>query len=247
MDVIIPAAGYATRLYPLTIDRPKHLLEVCGKPIVEHIFVKLEPLKPENVYLITNDKFYQNFVNWAEVFKNKHNKHNAKLEIINDKTKSNDDRLGQIGDIMLAVQRIKDKDTLIIAGDNLFNFSLADAYTLFAKKQKPVNAAYNIGSKRLAKELGVIEINSRGKIISFEEKPNEPKSTLVSVGIYFFSGKDLKLISEYLSLGLNADKMGYFMKWLISRRDVYAHVYKQKWFDIGVPEALDDARKSFKP
>ncbi|PIN69267.1 hypothetical protein COV94_03065, partial [Candidatus Woesearchaeota archaeon CG11_big_fil_rev_8_21_14_0_20_57_5] len=214
----------------------------AGKPILEHVLDKVKELGPRRIHLVTNDKFASNFEDLAKLYKH------PDLHVINDKTKSNDDRLGQIGDIQLVIDTQKiDDDLVILAGDNLFNFSLIDAHTVFVEHGKPVNAAFDIGNTAHARHLGVLEVDHRNRITAFQEKPEHPKSTLVSLGIYFFPRKHVPLISEYLAQGNSPDKMGHFMEWLLEREQVFTHIYKDQWFDIGVPEQLEEARRDFTP
>jgi len=243
MQVIIPVAGYATRLYPLTKNKPKALLEVKGKPILEHILGKIEELpEVKQVYIVSNSKFFKSFEEWLRNFES-----TLEIKLLDDGTKSNEDRLGQIGDIQLAIEKFSvDEDLLIISGDNLFNFSLIPAYDFFKEKQVMLNALYDIKDLELAKTLGVMSINVDSKLVtSFEEKPQNPKSTNVSLGIYFFPRKDVKEIKAFLDRGGKADKIGYLMAELTEKKRLYGFVYEQKWFDIGIPEALKKAEEKF--
>tara|TARA_Y100000310_G_C20650770_1_gene799292 strand:- start:1232 stop:1963 length:732 start_codon:yes stop_codon:yes gene_type:complete len=241
MDVVILAAGYATRLYPLTYNTPKPLLKVAGKPIVEHIISKLEELDDiNNIYLVTNDKFEQNFAEWSSNFNSK-----KPIEIINDKTKSNDDRLGALGDINHAINAKKiDNDFMVIAGDNLFEFSLQDVINLFEGKKSNIIALYDVKDLELAKHYGVVETEN-DIVAGFEEKPYNPKSTLISTGIYLFPKKTIPLIKQYIDEGNNLDKTGSFIEWLYKIEVVYAYITDKAWYDIGNFEQLEEANKHY--
>ena len=243
MKVIIPAAGYATRLYPLTKNKPKHLLEVKGKPIIGHIINKIEELEEvDEIFIITNEKFHPNFRNWSKNLSNK-----VPVKVFNDGTTSNEDRLGQIGDIKFVLDKTKlNDDLLVISGDNLFNFSLKNIHNFFIGKRTNVNGLYDIKSFEDAKQLGVATIDENKKVIEFQEKPQYPKSTLVSMGIYFFPKKNIKLFSEYLGEDNNPDKIGFLLEWLLVNNELYGYVYEEKWFDIGWPASLEQARKEYK-
>ncbi len=242
MDAIILAAGYATRLYPLIEDTPKPLLKVAGKPMVEHIINKLEELDIiDKIYIVTNDKFEQNFIEWLRIFDAK-----KPVEIINDSTKSNEDRLGALGDVQYVINIKKlNNNLIVIAGDNLFEFSLQEIINLFKKKKSNVIALYDVKDLELAKQYGVVEVKD-GTVINFEEKPANPKSTLISTGIYLFPKKALSLIKKYIDQGNNPDKTGSFIEWLHKRVNVYAHVADKAWYDIGSIEQLEKANKHFK-
>jgi len=242
MYAIILAAGYATRLYPLTKKTPKPLLKVAGKPIVERIIEKLEQIRIINkIYLITNDKFEQNFIEWLRNFDAK-----KPIEIINDGTKSNDDRLGALGDMHYAINAKKlDEDLAVIAGDNLFDFSLGNLIEFFKKIKSNIIVLHDVMDLELAKSYGVVE--TKDNIISnFEEKPVKPKSTLVSTGIYIFPKKTISLIKKYISQGNNSDKTGSFIEWLYKIDKVYAYVAEKPWYDIGSIAQLEKANKYFK-
>jgi len=245
MQVIIPAAGYATRLYPLTLDKPKALLEVKGKPVLEHIIKRIEALPDaKNIFIVSNARFFPVFAQWLGGFKSK-----IPVKLLNDNTTSNEDRLGQIGDIQLAIEKFDVKDNLlIIAGDNLFNFSLVPVYDFFKKKKAIVNALFDIKSKEAASKLGVMAIDEKtGLVVSFEEKPAEPKSTTVSLGIYFFPKAQVSEIKKFLAAGGKPDKIGYLMAELAAQKKLFGMAFREKWFDIGTMEALEQARKEFVP
>ena len=245
MQVIIPVAGYATRLYPLTKDKPKALLEVKGKPILSHIIKRVEELPGvEGIFIASNAKYYPNFEKWLKGFKSR-----IPIRVLDDGTKSNEDRIGQIGDIQLAIDKFGlNQDLLLVSGDNLFNFGLKPCFEFFSKKRAIVNALYDIKDLEAAKELGVMSIGKKtGLVVSFEEKPAKPKSTNVSLGIYFFPRENVREIKAFLEKGGKADKIGYLMAELTAKGKLYGFVYTEQWFDIGVMAALEKARKEFEP
>ena len=187
MDAIILAAGYGTRLYPLTKDRPKPLLNISGKPMIEHIINKLEKADIINkIYIVTNDKFEQHFIKWLHNFDAK-----KSIEIVNDNTKSNKDRLGALGDIhyTIKIKNIKE-DIIVIAGDNLFELHLNGVINMFNKRKHNVVVLYDVKDMELAKNYGVVGVKNN-IVVNFEEKPTKPKSTLVSTGIYLFQKKNI--------------------------------------------------------
>ncbi|MEK6820271.1 MAG: nucleotidyltransferase family protein, partial [Nanoarchaeota archaeon] len=188
MKAIILAAGYGTRLYPLTIDKPKALLEIKGKLLLNHILEKIPP-SIEEIFIVTNDKFYIQFAWWLQQ-QNKEMK--RRVDIINDGTISNETRLGGIGDLNLVIQEknISD-DILVISSDNFFTFSLEDFINFFNKVKKTTIGIFEISDKEKLKKYGIIEVNE-SKVVGFEEKPSEPKSNLASIGIYLFSKEDVE-------------------------------------------------------
>ena len=247
MKAIITAAGYASRLWPLTKDIPKPLLEVRDRPIVGHIIAKVAELPDvDEIFVVTNAKFYPRFEEWLvearAVFQ-------VPIKLLNDGTVSNDDRLGQVGDIYFALENEKiDDDLVVVAGDNLFNFSLLPAFREFSQHQRILNPLYESKSYKAARESGSVVIDEEtNEFVEFLEKSPTPKSTLISVGIYFFPRQKLQLIRKYIAEKNNPDKMGFFIMWLMQQEKVLGHVYMEKWFDIGWIEALETARKEFEP
>jgi glucose-1-phosphate thymidylyltransferase len=243
MKVIILAAGYATRLYPLTLEQPKSLLDIGNKKMIEYIISKIDQVKQVNeIFIVSNDKFYNNFLEWAQNYKSR-----KPIKIINDGTKSNQDRLGAVGDIRYVIEAEKiDDDVLVIAGDNLFEFSLKDFYDFFEEKNSCVVALYDIKEKEKAsKKFGVVLIDNTNKIIEFEEKPAEPKTSLVSTACYIFSKEDMSLLKKCLDESVALDNLGDFIKWLIKKKDVYGFVFDDMWFDIGSPEQLEEVKEHY--
>ena len=242
IDAIVLAAGYATRLYPLTENTPKPLLNVAGKPIIEHIIKKLNQIDLINkIYIVTNDKFEHYFKKWLDNFDAE-----KPIEIINDGTKSNQDRLGAIGDINHTINlKNLDNDIIVIAGDNLFELSLLDVANFFKKRKSNVIVLHDVKDFELAKHYGIVEVDN-DTIINFEEKPIRPKSTLASTGIYLFPRKTISLIIKYIDQGNNPDKTGSFIEWLHKRDVVYSYISGKKWYDIGNIEQLEKANKYYR-
>ena len=242
MMAVITCAGYASRLWPLTKDTPKPLLEVKGRPILEHIINRVLEL-PEvgRICIVTNDRFYGRFTDWLS-----RKQFPVPVKVINDGTRENDDRLGQVGDIHFALESENPSgDLVVLAGDNLFNFSLLPAYELLRKTGQAVNPVWESGSYEAARESGSVVLGDDGSFMDFMEKSPSPKSTLLSLGIYFFPAHKIPLIRRYIEENNNPDKMGYFITWLMKHEKVFGHVYLEKWFDIGRIESLEQARKEF--
>lgn len=243
MDAIILAAGYATRLYPLTQDTPKPLLSVAGKPIIEHIIKKLGQIDfIDKIYVVTNNKFDRHFKEWLKKFDTA-----KSIEIVNDGSTSNDDRLGALGDVHHVIEAKNiDNDFIVVAGDNLFDLHLGDVANFFKKKKSNLIVLHDVKNIELAKQYGIVEIDGNNVVINFEEKPVSPKSTLASTGIYLFPKRTIDLIRKYISQGNNPDKTGSFIEWLHKRDLVHSYVTEKRWYDIGSFEQLEHANKHYK-
>jgi glucose-1-phosphate thymidylyltransferase len=243
MKVIILAAGYATRLYPLTLDTPKPLLQVGGKAILEHILEKIKEIKSvSKIFVVTNDKFYDHFRKWKKEFT-----FSVPISILNDGTKTNEDRLGAVGDIDFVLQKENiDEDTLIIAGDNLFGFSLVSFVDYFEQAGKNSVVAFrDVGNiEKVRGKFGVALVNAESKIIDFEEKPMMPKSSLASTACYLFSKDDLHMIPALRANG-KADNPGDLIKWLVDNSVVKGFMFTEHWFDVGTLELLKEADEMY--
>lgn len=242
MKCIILAAGYATRLYPLTKDKPKPLLEVGGKAILEHILIKLGKVaEVDQVYIVTNQKFYNHFKEWTCYYN-----YHKDIKVINDRTISNEDRLGAIADLYYVIDKEKVNDDIIVmAGDNLFDFELCD----FVDYQKKLNvdciSSYELENLDDLKRTGVIEVDSDNRVISFEEKPVKPKSKLAVPPFYIYKKETLPLINQYLEEGNNSDAPGNFIPWLIGKKDVYTYQFEGYRYDIGTVESYNRVQAMF--
>ena len=239
MKAVVLAGGYATRLYPLTRDRPKHLLEVGGRPILELLLERLPLDELDAVYVVTNAKFAGRFREWAESYP-------ADVVVIDDGTTTDDDRLGAIGDLQLVVESEGlDDDLIVAAGDSLFTDRLDDFARFGQERDAAAIAVYDVGDLEAMKRLSSIAVDSDSRLVTFEEKPEHPDSTLAGIALYFYPRATLPLIGQYLAEGNNPDQPGRLVGWLYERRPVYAWRVPGQWFDIGTPETLAEAEQLF--
>ncbi len=245
MNVLILAAGYATRLYPLTLNKAKPLLEVAGKPMIEWVLDNLAPIPDlEKVYVVTNNKFAADFQNWADEYVKRQPKLNFK--IVNDGSTNDSDKLGAIGDINLVVTRenLAQSDLIVVAGDNLFSEPLAE-FAEEAKKSQAMIATYDVGDLEAIKKYNNIETDAHGVVTHFEEKSQHPKSTVTGIALYYFSKDTVSMFSTYIAAGNNPDQPGRFIQWLYQLKPVHTYQVKGTWFDIGSKETLEEANKIF--
>ena len=246
MNILILAAGYATRLYPLTENRAKPLLEVAGQPMMEWVIDNLAPIDGiEKVYVVTNDKFAADFQAWADGYSKSHAK--LSFEIINDGSTSTDNALGAIGDINVVIKRanLASSGLIVVAGDNLFSQSLEEFGKFCSEHDEPVLGVYDVGSLEEAKKYGVVAVNETGEITSFEEKPAQPKSTLIGIALYYYPAKTVARFADYLAEGNNPDQPGRFVQWLYQHTPVKTWTVPGTWFDVGSKETLEEAGKIF--
>ncbi len=243
MKAVILAGGFAKRLWPLTKDRAKPLLEVGGKPIIQHILEKLDGLNGiDTIYVSTNEKFSGQFRDFLEGYTS-----GVPVRLIVEPSAKEGEKLGAIGGWKYLIEKERlDDDLLIIAGDNMFEFSLNGFLLFYRKHKSPVVAFYDMGSKdRVRHKYGIAVLSRKGKVLEFQEKTPTPKSTLVATCCYIFPKEVVRLIPEYLEDKNNPDAPGYFLIWLHTRQPVYGYVSKKRWFDIGSFEELENARKYY--
>ena len=247
MKVIILAAGYATRLYPLTLTQPKPLLPVAGKPMIDYVLDNLAPIGGiERVYVVTNAKFTRHFQEWADGYRAAHAETQLNFTIVNDGSTDDTNKLGAIGDIHFVLAREHlDDDIVVVAGDNLFSQRL-DAFGQFCRqKNAPVLAVYDVGNLEDIKKYNAITLDGVGRITFFEEKPKQPQSTLTGIALYFYPKATLPLIKQYVAEGNNPDQPGRLVQWLYPRTPFYTWKVPGLWYDIGSNEALEEANWIF--
>ncbi|HSS80427.1 MAG TPA: nucleotidyltransferase family protein, partial [Gaiellaceae bacterium] len=190
MKAVILAAGYATRLYPLTLDRPKALLPVAGRPMVEHLLLQLEGVEGlDAIHLVTNSKFAGAFRDWADGWDGQ------EVQIVDDGTDDEESKLGAIGDLELTIRvEAIDDDLLVLAGDNLFSESLAPFGAFGRAKDAPAIGVYDVGDLEAIRRYNAIELDDDDRLTYFEEKPEQPRSTLTGIALYFYPRESLGVV-----------------------------------------------------
>ena len=245
MKVIILAAGYATRLYPLTLTQPKPLLPVAGQPMIDYVLDNLAPIGAiDRIYVVTNAKFAGHFQQWSADYRA--NKAKLNFTIVNDRSTDDTNKLGAIGDIhfVLTSQNVTD-DIIVVAGDNLFSEKLSNFGRFCREKNAPVLAVYDVGNLEEIKKYNAINLDGEGRITFFEEKPKNPTSTLTGIALYFYPKSTLPLIKQYIAEGNNPDQPGRLVQWLYQRLPVYTWKVPGLWYDIGSKESLEEANRIF--
>jgi len=238
---IVLAGGYAKRLWPLTLDTPKALLPIAGKPILDYILEKLEALNPPltRIVLSTNQHFQPQFKQWlsSRPYRN--------VVLLPDESDSEVQKPGAIKAMANITAFADDDDVLVIAGDGMFNDDLSGMMKAFYKKKTPVVAVYPVKSLEEAKRCAVISADKTGKITAFAEKPKEPKTTQVCGAVYAFPKTVKNRLAEYLAEELPADQPGRFVEWLYKKEPVYGYFLKDYLWDIGTHEAYKECNEHF--
>ena len=245
MKLIILAAGYATRLYPLTLNQPKPLLEVAGKPMLEHVIDNISTIDDiDHAYIVTNAKFVSHFEQWAAKYK--HPNLQFGITIVNDHSADDTNKLGAIGDMHLVITECKiDDDVIVVGGDNLFSEDLSGFGEYSQQKNSPVTAVYDVGDLEQIKKYNSIDVDEDGRITFFEEKPAQPKSTLTGIALYYYPRTVLPLIHQYIAEGNNPDQPGRLVQWLYPRVPYYTWKVPGLWYDVGSLETLQEANRVF--
>ncbi len=236
MEAVVLAGGYATRLWPITRDRPKMLLPVGETTVFDRLLEDLEADdRVETVYVSTNEAFAGEFEAHLD------EQGYGKAEVSVESTENEDEKFGVVGALAQLVEREGVEDDLfVVGGDNLVGFDLAEFLDFATDRGGPALAAYDVGSLERAKSYGIVELDAEDRIVDFEEKPDEPPSTLASIACYFFPADSIRF-AEYLEGDNNPDEPGWYVDWLQSREAVHAFTFEDTWFDIGTPESYFEA------
>ena len=241
MKCLILAAGYATRLYPLTENFPKPLLQVGEKTILDWLIDDIDTAGAVDEYIvISNHKFAQHFTRWAQTKK-------QKITVVDDGTTSNETRLGAVRDIQFALQTLHVcDDALVIAGDNVLDFSLTKfiAYAM-QKNTSCVMRYFEPDNTKLSKS-GVLEIGENDKISNMEEKPKQPKANWCCPPFYFYKKQDTACIEKAIAEGCGVDAPGSYIAWLCKQTTVHAMEMTGKRYDIGNLQSYQAVKQAYK-
>lgn len=241
MKCLILAAGYATRLYPLTENFPKPLLKVGDKAILDWLLDDInESGKVDEYVVISNHKFAHHFDAWAETKP-------YKITVVDDGTETNETRLGAVKDVEFAIEKLRlDDDMLVIAGDNVLNFSLTRFISYAAEKSTSCIMRYYEPSEKKLTKCGVVEIDENDRIVSMEEKPASPKSHWCCPPFYYYTKEDAKLVKRGIESGCGTDAPGSYIAWLCTQTPVHAMEMPGKRYDIGNLESYEEVKKEYR-
>lgn len=236
MKALLLAAGHSKRLEGLIGNLPKAFMKIEGKKIIDNLLEKLEKIEDLNeVYVITNDRFYSQFQEWKNNLKT-----NLNIEIKSDKTLTNETRLGAIGDIIYSIENFDiNDDLMILATDSHFNFELDGFVESFRKEKYDLVLGQKIYDKESLKRFGVAELDENNLIIGMEEKPNNPKSDIAVYAAYIYKKETLPLLYDYKKEGYDLDAPGNFISWLYKRNPTKVYVFEEDFFDVGTKDTYN--------
>lgn len=235
MKAIVLAAGYAMRLYPLTKDLPKALLEIGGRHMLDYLMDEIASVPEiDEVILVTNSRFYKQFCDWAAG----RNNPGLSVCVLDDGTDTNENRLGAIGDLQFALDQTGiDDDALVAAADNLFTFRLNDFVESFRESGKDTLLAQAMGDTEELKRFAIATLDESGRVLGLVEKPQNPPTDIAVYALYLYRRDTLPLVRQYIGEGNNCDAPGHFPEWLYKRREVRAYLFEGACVDIGTPDA----------
>lgn len=240
MKAIILAAGYATRLYPLTRDKAKALLPIGGKPMIDYIVEQMDTVAElDEIYVVTNSRFAAQFREWAGQAENR-----VPISVLDDGTTSDENRRGAIGDIsfVIAEKQIAD-ELMVVAGDNFFTYSLRDYVAFFHEKGRDCVCVKEWADEKTLSQFGIALLDQDGRVLDIEEKPKKPKSNMAVFAAYLYRRDTVPLFAEYLAAGNKPDAPGNFPAWLYRRKEVYAYAFEGECYDIGTPESYQEVQR----
>ena len=239
MTLIILAAGYATRMYPLTLNFPKPLLEVGGKRIIDWLLDDVEDSGADRTVVVSNHKFFSLFQSWAETRRN--------VTVVDDGSTDNDHRMGAVKDIEFAIDKagISD-DILVLAGDNVIDFSFSGFIEYSKEKGSTCIMRHFQSDVNKLRKTGVITIDDSDRVLEMEEKPQEPKSNWAVPPFYYYTRNDAALIREAIAEGCGTDAPGSFIAWLAKKRPVHAYLMPGARYDVGSIEGYEKIRNEYR-
>ncbi len=245
MKAIILAAGYATRLYPLTENMPKALLPVGNQPILQHLFDAFADNKDiDEIHIVSNTRFYNQLADWAESVKHLYSQ---KIVVWNDGTTSNENRLGAIGDILFVLEKTKiDDDLFIAASDNLLSEKLTKYFEYFKTHKCNLLLAGRMSDIEECRRYAILQLDEENRVISLEEKPENPRTDIAAYAEYTYTRETLPLFRQYIEEGNNPDSPGHFPEWLYKRKEVRAFLYGGECVDIGTVKMYNEIQNSWK-
>ncbi len=248
MDVILLCAGFGTRMYPVTEDCSKSLLPVAGKPVLDYLmeqFIDFPSL--ETIYVVTNHRFYPQFLIWCEGWKTRLNTKKIAIELFDNGVRNNEERLGAVKDLQFVLHKSGNiQNALVAAGDNILRFSLQPIWQKFQKTGSNIVIALKETDPEKLRKSGVLKIGANDRVLALHEKPQQPTTNWICPPFYFLNAKGLNIVDEYLSQSNYQDAPGHFIAYLVEHQPIYAFRAKKTRFDIGSIEDYKRADQTLK-
>ncbi len=234
MKVLLLCAGFGTRLGAVAQGRPKALLPIADKPLVEHLVDDLlETSQVDGVHVVTNERFAAQFEEWAEKLRER----SVPVDVLNDGATENDNRLGAVRDLALTVERrCLEGPLLVAAGDNLFDFPLGELLDDYAGNPRTLAVVKHEPDIEKLRRTGVAELGPDGRLVRLHEKPSDPPSSYSCPALYVFEPDALGLLPRFLAEAPDTDAPGHFISWLAEHHPVFTHQMNGERLDIGDPE-----------
>lgn len=244
MKAIVLVAGYASRLYPLTLNTPKALLTLNGTTLLDFLMNKVDEVEAiDEVVLVSNEKFYNNFVEWSNNYTGR-----FKITVLNDGTTTNETRLGAIGDMQFAIDQLGiDDEIMVLVSDNYFTFSLKSFYDFYKEKNDDCILVTEFDDlEYLGKHFACVNVDENNRVTYMVEKPGGiPNTNIGAYASYIYTKDTVKMIKQYLDEGNNKDAPGRFPAWLYSRKALYAYPFEGECYDIGTLEVYNELNEKF--
>lgn len=237
MRAIVLAGGFAKRLWPLTLNRPKPLLEVCGRPILDYVIEKVRSAGIRRAIVTVNRRFEEDFRRWLR------ERGYEGVELVVEKSTREEEKPGAVAAIAGVLDRVGGEDALVVAGDNIFTEGLEGFLRFYRRVRSPVIGVYRLREEGLARLYANVVLDEKGRVVEFVEKPEVPRGPLIAMCLYALPNEALRMVREYLAEGGNPDAPGYFIEWLVKRTEVYGYVFGGLWFDIGDMESYRRANE----
>ena len=245
MKAVVLVAGYASRLYPLTLNTPKALLTLNDVSLLDYLIDKVKEIDAiDEVILVSNHKFYRNFLDWKKSYNG-----DLKITVIDDGTTTNETRLGAIGDFNFAIEKLGiDDEVMLLVSDNYFTFSLKDFYDFYLEKQSDCILVTEFEDlEYLGKNFACVKLDSNRRITSMVEKPGGiPDTNIGAYASYIYTRESVRMIKEYLDQGNNKDAPGNFPSWLYTKKPVFAYSFDGECYDIGTLDVYNKLNAKMK-
>ena len=242
MRGLVLAAGFATRLYPLTRDRAKPLLDVGGRPVLSRLLDRLAGVELSELCVVTNGRFHDQFEAWRAAEERPY-----PIRLVNDGAQDAEHRLGAVRDMALGLDSMPDGDegVMVLAGDNLVDFDFAPYARTFQAVGRPLLLVRTLSEPPPPLRFGEVQLDNAGNVVRFREKPADPRSRVASTCLYFFPPDIRAWVAEFLESGGDGDAPGFFLEWLVAKVRVAAMPIEGTLHDIGNLDSLEAARRAF--